>query len=37
MIHDAYGRSLPESPDSDGDGLPDGLEVGWRLPQRQHR
>jgi hypothetical protein len=26
----AYGRSLPLSPDSDGDGLPDGLEVGWR-------
>ena len=30
--HNAYGRSLPESPDSDGDGLPDGLEVGWRQP-----
>lgn len=28
----AYGRSLPRSPDSDGDGLPDGLEVGWRWP-----
>jgi hypothetical protein len=30
-IHYAYGRSLPTSPDSDGDGLPDGLEVGWRV------
>ncbi len=29
---DAFGRSLPESPDTDGDGLPDGLEVGWRVP-----
>lgn len=29
-VHFAYGRSLPNSPDSDGDGLPDGLEVGWR-------
>ena len=29
-IHFATGRSLPTSPDSDGDGLPDGLEVGWR-------
>jgi len=26
----AFGRSDPHSPDSDGDGLPDGLEVGWR-------
>lgn len=26
----AYGKSSPFSPDSDGDGLPDGLEVGWR-------
>lgn len=26
----AYGRSNPLSPDSDSDGLPDGLEVGWR-------
>jgi hypothetical protein len=29
-IHNAYGRSHPLMPDSDGDGLPDGLEVGWR-------
>lgn len=29
----AYGRSNPLSPDSDGDGLPDGLEVGWRSSQ----
>ena len=29
-VHFATGRSLPTSPDSDGDGLPDGLEVGWR-------
>ena len=29
-VHNAYGRSLPNTPDSDGDGLPDGLEVGWR-------
>ena len=26
----SYGRTLPNTPDSDGDGLPDGLEVGWR-------
>jgi hypothetical protein len=26
----AFGKSNPLSPDSDGDGLPDGLEVGWR-------
>ncbi len=31
-VHFAYGRSLPQSPDSDGDGLPDGLECGWRNP-----
>lgn len=31
-IHNAYGKSDPNSPDSDGDGLPDALEVGWRLP-----
>jgi hypothetical protein len=30
-IFNASGRSLPTSPDSDGDGLPDGLEVGWRV------
>ena len=29
-INKASGRSLPTSPDSDGDLLPDGLEVGWR-------
>ncbi|MBU3664527.1 MAG: hypothetical protein FGM15_01425 [Chthoniobacterales bacterium] len=29
-LYYATGRSLPTSPDSDGDGLPDGLEVGWR-------
>jgi hypothetical protein len=29
--HYAFGRSLPESPDSDGDGLPDALELGWRI------
>ncbi len=29
-VFNAYGRSLPNTPDSDGDGLPDGLEVGWR-------
>ncbi|MBC8190361.1 MAG: hypothetical protein H8E75_08015 [Puniceicoccaceae bacterium] len=29
-IYYAYGKSNPLSPDSDGDGLPDGLEVGWR-------
>lgn len=28
----AYGKSDPLSPDTDGDGLPDGLEVGWRNP-----
>ncbi len=31
-IHYAYGKSLPQSPDSDADGLSDGLEVGWRNP-----
>ncbi len=29
-VHFANGRSLPSTPDTDGDGLPDGLEVGWR-------
>ncbi|MEO5715604.1 MAG: alpha-amylase family glycosyl hydrolase [Luteolibacter sp.] len=28
----AYGHSNPLLPDSDNDGLPDGLEVGWRTP-----
>ena len=27
-----YGKSDPLSPDSDGDGLPDGLESGWQNP-----
>jgi hypothetical protein len=31
-IHNAYGFSNPLLPDTDGDGLPDGLEVGWRTP-----
>lgn len=30
--HYAFGRSLPHSPDSDGDGLPDALELGFRVP-----
>ena len=30
-IYYATGKSLPTSPDSDGDGLPDGLEVGWQV------
>lgn len=30
-VFQAFGRSLPNTPDSDGDGLPDGLEVGWRV------
>ena len=30
-IYYATGKSLPTSPDSDSDGLPDGLEVGWRV------
>ncbi|MEP4050228.1 MAG: hypothetical protein ABJN80_15415, partial [Luteolibacter sp.] len=29
-VYQAFGRTLPSTPDSDGDGLPDGLEVGWR-------
>jgi len=28
----AFGRTDPLRPDTDGDGLPDGLEVGWRGP-----
>ncbi|MCH7224752.1 alpha-amylase family glycosyl hydrolase [Haloferula sp. A504] len=31
-IHFASGQSNPFMPDTDGDGLPDGLEVGWRTP-----
>lgn len=27
-----FGRTDPVSPDSDGDGLTDGLELGWRTP-----
>ncbi|MEM1083276.1 MAG: alpha-amylase family glycosyl hydrolase [Verrucomicrobiota bacterium] len=30
-VSNAYGRSNPLWPDSDGDRLPDGLEVGWRV------
>jgi hypothetical protein len=29
-IAHAYGKTDPRNPDSDGDGLPDALEVGWR-------
>ncbi|MBX7211499.1 MAG: hypothetical protein K1X78_24550 [Verrucomicrobiaceae bacterium] len=29
-IHNAFGKSDPLNPDTDGDGLPDALEVGWR-------
>lgn len=29
-VHFAYGRTQPNTPDTDGDGLPDALEVGWR-------
>ena len=29
-VYYAFGKSNPLSPDTDGDGLPDGLEVGWR-------
>ncbi len=35
-VHKAYGRTLPNTPDSDGDGLPDGLEVGWRTANPAH-
>ena len=28
----ALGRTLPLSPDTDDDGLPDALELGWRAP-----
>ncbi len=31
-IYNIYGRSDPLKPDTDGDGLPDGLELGWRAP-----
>jgi len=31
-IAQIFGRSDPLRPDSDGDGLPDGLELGWRGP-----
>ncbi len=31
-VHNAYGNSDPLMPDTDADGLPDGLEVGWRTP-----
>jgi hypothetical protein len=30
-IHYASGQTLPDCPDSDGDLLPDAVEVGWRL------
>ncbi|MGA0368572.1 MAG: alpha-amylase family glycosyl hydrolase [Kiritimatiellia bacterium] len=29
-LYYAFGKTNPFSPDTDGDGLPDGLEVGWR-------
>lgn len=31
-IYNIYGKTDALSPDSDGDGLPDGLESGWRTP-----
>jgi len=31
-IYKIYGRTDPLKPDTDGDGLPDGLESGWRVP-----
>jgi glycosidase len=30
-IYNAFGKTDPRSPDTDSDGLPDALEVGWRL------
>lgn len=30
-VANAFGKSDPRNPDTDGDGLPDALEVGWRL------
>jgi glycosidase len=30
-IANAFGKTEPRNPDTDGDGLPDALEVGWRL------
>lgn len=32
-VYNAFGRSLPNTPDSDSDGLPDALEVGWRTAE----
>ncbi len=31
-IYNAFGKTSPTNPDSDADGLPDPLEVGWRAP-----
>lgn len=31
-VWNIFGRTAPLLPDSDGDGLPDGLELGWRAP-----
>ncbi len=31
-VWQVYGLTEPLRPDTDGDGLPDGLESGWRLP-----
>lgn len=30
-IANAFGKTEPRNPDTDGDGLPDALEVGWRV------
>ena len=30
-VANAFGKTEPRNPDTDGDGLPDALEVGWRL------